>query len=193
MSTKTSIPAKIIRVVTVPPVLLTILILLLWIGREDIFHSGAEAWLSWLLLGGIPLLAYPLQPMLPGFRKQGREGQRRLAFLLNAVGYTSAMIIGYVMNLSKHLKLIFATYFLSLVILIICNLLHIRASGHACGVSGPLVLLVYFIGWKALIPCLAVGAAVVWSSLTLKRHTGRDLLLGALACAAGFGLAWCLV
>ena len=57
----------------------------------------------------------------------------------------------------------------------------LRASGHACGVSGPLTVLIYLHGLRWLAPGLAVLAAMFWSSITLGRHTLRQLLLGAAA------------
>lgn len=38
------------------------------------------------------------------------------------------------------------------------SLIHLIYSGHACSVTGPLIFLIYFTGWKTLLPCLVVGA-----------------------------------
>lgn len=62
----------------------------------------------------------------------------------------------------------------------------LRASGHACGVSGPLTVLIYLHGLRWLAPGLAVLAAMFWSSIPLGRHTLRQLLLGAAAPAVIF-------
>lgn len=151
--------AKMIRIVTTPPILITALILILSISRDDIFRGMGEILMSILLLGMVPVLAYPLQRILPGWKEGGREGQRNLAFVLNLAGYMSALILGYLSGAGKNLKLIDITYFLSVVILTAFNkFIHIRASGHACGVTGPLLLLLYFTGWAVLIPCLAMAS-----------------------------------
>lgn len=186
--------AKMIRIVTTPPILITALILILSMSRDDIFQGMGEILMSILLLGMVPVLAYPLQRILPGWKEGGREGQRNLAFVLNLAGYMSALILGYLSGAGKNLKLIDITYFLSVVILTAFNkFIHIRASGHACGVTGPLLLLLYFTGWAALIPCLAMAAAIVWSSLELKRHTIQELAYGAGTCLiAFFSARWIL-
>ena len=72
-----------IRIVTTPPILITALILILSISRDDIFRGMGEILMSILLLGMVPVLAYPLQRILPGWKEGGREGQRNLAFVLN--------------------------------------------------------------------------------------------------------------
>lgn len=183
--------AKVLRIITVPPVMVTILIVILSMTRKDIFRNEAEIILSLLYLGIIPVLAYPLQPFIPGFKGQGREGQRSLAFILTLVGYVLAVVTGYLIGANDNLQLIYITYVISVILLTVMNkILHIRASGHACSVTGPLIFLIYFTGWKALLPCIVVGAGSVWSSLKLKRHTAKELTLGSLICVLSFGCAW---
>ncbi len=179
--------AKVIRVITVPPLLIIVLLILLYNFRADIFNSPWELLWLLLLLGVVPVLAYPLQLLLPGWKAKGREGQRKLAFIMSIAGYTAAMAVGYGMHVSNDLQLICNTYFISVVLLAILNkLLHVRASGHACSMTGPLVFLIYYIGWIYLPISLIVAAAVIWSSLYLKRHTVKDLILGILVCLAAF-------
>lgn len=179
--------AKVIRVITVPPLLIIVLLILLYNFRADIFNSPWELLWLLLLLGIVPVLAYPLQLLLPGWKAKGREGQRKLAFILSIAGYTAAMAVGYGMHVSNDLQLICNTYFISVVLLAILNkLFHVRASGHACSMTGPLVFLIYYIGWIYLPISLIVAAAVIWSSLYLKRHTVKDLILGILVCLAAF-------
>lgn len=179
--------AKVIRVITVPPLLIIVLLILLYNFRADIFNSPWELLWLLLLLGVVPVLAYPLQLLLPGWKAKGREGQRKLAFIMSIAGYTAAMAVGYGMHVSNDLQLICNTYFISVVLLAILNkLLHVRASGHACSMTGPLVFLIYYIGWIYLPISLIVAAAVIWSSLYLKRHTVKDLILGIIVCLAAF-------
>lgn len=182
--------AKAIRVISVPPLLIMLLLILLYAFRRDIFGNPWDLLCMLVLLGIVPILAYPLQAVLPGWKEKGREGQRKLAFVLSIIGYTAAMAAGYLMNVSKELQLICNTYFISVVLLTVCNkLLHIRASGHACSMTGPLVFLIYFIGWQYFPVSLIVAAAVIWSSLYLKRHTVKDLILGILVCLIAFACA----
>ena len=186
-----NVVAKILRTVTVPPVLVTGLLVTLAVMRDDIFLNRHHMLISIFLLGIVPLLAYPLQPILPGLRRKGREGQRALAFVMSLIGYTAAVITGYWIRVSENLQFIFNTYFLSSVLLTVTNaVFHLRASGHACGTAGPLIFLLFFIGWWGVLPCAAIGLAVVWSSLHLKRHTVGELLAGAGVCLVSFGCAW---
>lgn len=185
--------AKIIRIITVPPIMILGLIIILSSLRTDIFQNKAQIIISILFLGILPILAYPLQPIVPKFKDKGREGQRELAFILNIVGYILAVIIGYFMRVDSNLQFIYNTYLISVILLTILNKgFHIRASGHACSATGPLLFLIYFIGFKAIIPCIIVGYGTIWASLTLKRHTKIDIAMGTLTCILAFGCAWLL-
>lgn len=63
--------AKALRVITVPPLLITLLLIILYYLRHDLFDKNW--YLLWLiaLLGIIPVLAYPLQSILPKWKKEG--------------------------------------------------------------------------------------------------------------------------
>lgn len=186
--------ARIVRGITVPPLLVSVLFVLLSVVEEGVFASPIELVLSLLFLVGIPLAAYPISYAVPKLRKKGREAQRKLAFALNFVGYTGAIVYGIVARVSTSLFLIFLTYFVSVLILLLCNnIIKIRASGHACGTMGPLIFLVYFTGLYGIIPCVGIGIAVAWSSIHLKRHTPSELMLGALSALAAFFLGLIIV
>lgn len=186
--------AKIIRIVTVPPVLIMILLAILAVGRNDIFRSWIEILMSVVLLVLVPAAAYPLQRLLPAFRKEGRAGQRKLAFILSLAGYGIAFLYGIIVHAGYGLRLIYNTYFVSVFILVIFNkLIRLRASGHACSITGPLVFLIYFIGWKCIIPCCAVFLLIVWASLTLKRHTLKDLTMGCITCLIAFSCSFMML
>ena len=182
--------AKVIRIISVPPVMVTTLLLILAGQRGNIFHNVWEFIITLFLLGVVPVLAYPLQKVIPSLGDSVREGQRELAFLLNFVSYTAAFLWAVMSEVSWSLGLICMTYFLSVVLLLVCNkILHFRASGHACSVTGPLLLLIRFIGWKTIIPCVAFAALVVWSSLYLKRHTKKELAAGVMTCVIAFAIS----
>ena len=170
--------AKLLRALTVPPMLVLLMVVFLYAKTEvfsDIWQGGAVL----LFLAVIPALAYLLQPMIPCFARKENAGMRKLAMILSAIGYPTGVVMGYAFEMGGQVQLIFNTYLLSLIILIIFNLLKIRASGHACSVSGPLLFLCVYGHYFVILPCLLISAAVVWSSLTLKRHTVKELLLGA--------------
>lgn len=173
--------AKIIRIVSVPPIMVSIFILILAFNKSDIFRNPAEIIIMIVLLGFVPALAYVLSGLVPKVKEQGREGQRKLAFVTNLVGYSVALLWAVFTNVGKELLLICLTYFLSVVFLTICNKgFHFRASGHASSFTGPLILLVYFLGWKVIIAVLIIAVLIVWASVYLKRHTIKELVGGIL-------------
>ena len=184
--------AKIVRVLTVPPVMIGGLFLWFYFATP-MFRSVSELLFAMLFLAVIPSLAYPLSLLLPKIRQKGREGQRKLAFVLSLVGYTGAMIYGAAVGVKLELALVFLTYFLSVVILSVCNKLKFRASGHGCGVTGPLLLPAYYIHPLFLLAGGLVLALVYDSSLVLKRHTLRELLCGSGVAVLSFFLSLLLL
>ncbi|BAE82426.1 hypothetical protein [Desulfitobacterium hafniense] len=184
--------AQAVRVITVPPVMVLALLLLLFFQHKGVFTSAGELLLSVFFLSVIPLLAYPFSRLFPRCKAKGRDGQRNLAFTLSLIGYAGAVLWGMIAGVSGELLFIFLVYLASVVILTFFNrVIGVRASGHASGITGPLLLTVYFIGGKTVIPCVLLLGAILWSSLTLKRHTLRELLLGALSAMLAFFL--CLI
>lgn len=174
--------ARIVRVATVPPLLASALLVILYFFHDGVFADVGQFLVSLSLLVFLPLATYPLSWTISKIRDKGREGQRKLAFALSLTGYASSLAYGISTQVSRSLLLIYLGYFISVIILILFNkVIKLRASGHACAVSGPLVLLVYFIGPEGIVPCAAIFLAVVWSSLYLKRHTAKDLALGAVS------------
>ncbi len=174
--------------------MVSVLIIILAINKEGIFRNTLEIVVSIVLLGFVPILAYVLNGIVPGFRKQGREGQRKLAFVTNLIGYSVALLWALLSDVESALLLICSTYFFSVLILTICNkAFHYRASGHACSFTGPLVLMIYFLGWKVFIPCLLVAALIIWSSVYLKRHTAKELIGGIVVCLLSFALSLFLI
>ncbi len=183
--------AKAIRIVTVPPVIVSILILILVKVKPEMFRSIWEPFFSVLCLGIVPALAYPVQPLIPALKKDRREGQRTLAFIFTAAGYAVAFAVGYAVHVDRMLQFLYNGYFLSVLVLVFFNkILHIRASGHATSITGPLIFLIFFTGPYALLPCILTEVLVFWSSLYLKRHKLTDLALGALVCLLAFAAAY---
>ena len=179
--------AKTIRVLTIPPMLVSALLILIFFTRESTFRGVIDLIEAILCLAVIPTLAYPLQPIIPGFKGKGRDGQRALAFVTSAAGYISGFAYAYISGATDEFKFIVTAYLASVVMLLIFNkLVHLKASGHACGVLGPLLFAVYFMGWVWAIPCTIAAIAVVWSSLKLNRHTLKELCLGGTCAMVAF-------
>ena len=182
--------AGVIRIITVPPIMVIGLLLILYFCSPQPFGTLPELLIAILLLGLVPVLAYPSQPLFPRYRQKGREGQRELAFVFTGVGYTIAFLWALLAGVSPAVRTVCAGYFFSALLLTLCNkVLHRRASGHACSAVGPLLFLIYYFGWWLLLPSIVIGWLVAWASVALKRHTPTDLLWGALCSAAGFAIA----
>ena len=60
-----NILAKGVRVITVPPVLITGMLVILTVSLDNFCSSMAQMILAVLLLGLVPILAYPIQKLLP--------------------------------------------------------------------------------------------------------------------------------
>ena len=175
--------AKVIRFITVPPIVVTAELLLLLIF-EDVFPQFADFWLALICLAVVPSLAYPLQKIVPAWRKKGQKMQRKLAFILSPVGYVAAVVCSIVRDAIPNLLYISVVYLVSVVLLTAVNkLTPWHASGHGCVLCGSVFLPCLFMGWIAFIPGAIFFAAAFWASVYLKRHTVREFLLGA-CCSA---------
>ncbi|MBQ8350644.1 MAG: hypothetical protein IJY20_01190 [Clostridia bacterium] len=183
--------AKLIRTVCIPPVMVAALILLLYGRQTAVFKTPTEAVVAFCLLALLPSLAYPCSYMIASVRERGREGQRSLAMYFSVFGYVLAFFYGLLADCRAELRMLFCTYLLSVLLLLCVNkLLHIRASGHACSVTGPIVFCCYFLGLGGILGGIAMYALVLWSSLYLKRHTPTDFVLGTVTCLVSFFLSW---
>lgn len=181
-----AIIAKIFRVITVPPVMVSALFTILYFARRDIYSSLSQLFISILFLGILPVLAYPAVELFPALKKNRRESERNFAFIFTAVGYIGGAVYALAANLSRDLTFVYFAYLFSAMLLIICNkVIKLRASGHSCSITGPILLLLTLTGWQFIGPCAAVFAGVLWSSLYLKRHTLKEITLGALSAALG--------
>jgi len=174
--------AKVIRVITVPPVMAAWLILTLRFGAEPAFLDTSEAGMALLFLALLPLMAYPIAAAVPSLRAKGRDGQRDMAFALSLAGYIGGWAYSRFWTARPLLRFLFGVYLFSVVILLIFNkLLKLRASGHACSISGPILTICAALrGWWIPV-CLALFALSLWSCVRTKRHTVGEYLLGTLS------------
>ncbi len=185
--------AKIIRTLTVPPVMAALLLSAIQVFRPDFYGSVLNFLISLATIALFPLLAYPLQRFIPPFKHEGREGQRRLAILLSNVGYILGLICVFFTAHTQERLILHLTYFLSGVLIYVFNhFVKVRASGHACGAAGPVAAMIWLFGWPAL-AMLAVLACVYWASLSMKRHTLPELLWGSSLPVTSLFLSFLLV
>lgn len=168
--------AQIISILTVVPILALFLTTGMYYFTNQIDIKGYL--LIVLCLTVLPLLAYPIQIIIPKWKVKGRAFQRKLAFILALIGYFVGFLASIILNVNKIVFLIILAYFISGLILSFFNgIIKIKASGHACGVSGPFVLLLYF-NWKIAVCLSFIFPLVFWARLSMKRHTPKELFLG---------------
>lgn len=172
---------RIIRVITVAPVLALVMAGLVAGRCEGVFPSPRYLAYSMFFLGILPLLAYPLQKYIPAYRDRGREGQRNLAIIFAAAGFTMGCIMSFVFPASDGLRVIFLEYFCGAFAVLVFNKgFHIRLSGHACGALAPVAVFLYFGLYRAAAAGTALAALVFVASMKTKRHTFFQLLGGGL-------------
>lgn len=170
--------AKLISFATVAPVMAFAMLTILYFFGSTPFHNLSNYVLAAVYLTLLPILAYPLQKVLPKFKDKGRSGQRELAFIMVILGYTLGMISALVFKAPAQYLMIYLAYFLSGAGLALINKLSkLKASGHACGVTGPIVMCIYLLGGYSWIFIILIPI-VFWSRMKMGRHTLGELLLG---------------
>ncbi len=168
------------RILTVAPIVAIATFTILHFVSPEITGSTLNYVLGIIFVAVFPLLAYPLQPILPYFKKKGREGQRNLAIYMSVFGYVVGIILAFALRMPDKMQALFLTYFISgLLIFIFNKVLKIKASGHACGVAGPIAYLTYIYGPIALLG-LPLLVLVYWASLGMDRHKTSELIVGSL-------------
>lgn len=172
--------SRIIRIITVAPIMALAALSILLARKPEIYGTTLNYILAVVFLTMLPLLAYPLQPYVPHFKDKGRPGQRYLAIVMAVIGYIAGTICALIAKAQKELLLIYLTYLFSGLFIVIFNkLIKINASGHACGIAGPVAYMAYFIGPLALLG-LPIIAVIFWASLKTKRHTLPQLIFGSI-------------
>lgn len=172
--------SQIIRIVTLAPIMVLLLLMILYSKRPGIFQGISNYILSVVFLTLLPIAAYPLQQYIPGFQDKGRDGQRKLAMIMAVIGYLLGIISALCFGVTKYLLMIYLTYLFSGILILLFNrVLKVRASGHACGVAGPIAILIYLLDFTAIFSIIIL-ALVYWASLVMKRHTWSELIWGTI-------------
>lgn len=174
--------AKFARIITVAPLMALITLCTLFWRVPTVFGGKVLPFvLGIFFLTVLPLLAYPLQPVIPYFKERGREGQRNLAMIFAVSGYILGCITNIFVGHTVQLWIVYLIYLFSgMSILVLNKVFHLRASAHACGVAGPAVMLAYFGVLWALIFGIIFYVAAFISSLIMKRHTWQQFIGGTL-------------
>ena len=167
-----------IRKFTLAPLLAAFMLIYLYIVQPEIFGfifvPGNILVLirQLLFLSLFPLLAYPMQPLIPAFRDKGRDGQRHLAMISAFIGYLLNCILNICTHAPRELQMIGWVYLLSgIMILLLNRLCGFRASGHAAGVGAVIGIPVVLGHSSAMIISIPLMIVVCWASITTKRHT----------------------
>ena len=182
--------ARTVRIVTVPPLMVAVILSILLFTSPTLFRTPLDFLLSQCFLALLPLLAYPLSYALPRIRRKGRDGQRSLAMYLSAFGYLLAVVSGLLSDASEGLRVIQLTYLSSVVLLLLLNkVVGVRASGHACSVSGPILLLCLYTTLTGVVVGIALWAVILWASLTGGHHTKKEYLLGSAVPIVAYALS----
>lgn len=182
--------AKVIRIVTVPPVMILALLITLYSLGKEIFAGKTDMIVAVVGLVILPLAAYPVHRFIPELHDGGREKQRKLAFIFSLAGYVLCFVYAFFYG-TVRIKQIFLTYFTTVVILTIFNrLFGIRASGHTASSISPCVFVFSFGYVFAGILFAILFCMSVWASLYLKRHKAVDVAMGVTSFVIAFVLVY---
>ena len=172
--------ASLFRKIARPPIFAVAFLLVIYVVDPAWVGSIRQLLVGILTLGVLPILGYPLQKYIPHFRDKGREGQRSLAMIFCFVGYLLGTLIAVFTGAPEPLLMLYlCNLSCGIGMLIFNKLFHLKASGHACGITGPVfALCMYF---HLYVPAL-IGALltvlVFASSVKTKEHTAPQLLGG---------------
>lgn len=169
---------KLIRIITVAPIAALVTVLILNFMKDGFFVNARHFWTAILTLTVLPLLAYPVS--LVKQKDESRRFQRSLAIVFAVVGYITGTVCSFASGGSEGERVLYLTYLLSGIMIALSSfILKRKSSGHACGISGPVTLLTYYLsplcalGYFLLIP-------VFEASLKMKRHTLSQLISGSI-------------
>ena len=170
--------SKVVRVFTVPSAFSALLCTILYRRLEGSFASTGHFFAALCFLSFLPLLSYPICYTGPILRKMGRKAERNLGLIFSVAGYVGGIFFCLLTDSSPTEKLLYTTYLFSGLGLAVCTLVHFKASAHACGCSGPIMMLSVFISPWYLLGYLLLGV-VMWASRTLDRHSPTQLVGGS--------------
>lgn len=178
---------KAVRILTIPPIVVSILLIQLIINKTiDNFFAG---FLLIVLLGIIPILSYPINKIFKGDRKK----ERKLAFVFTFLSYGAGFIYALLANIDNHIKFIYYVYFFSVILLAILNIFFTNASGHMASLTGLVFLSFNSIGYYTLLYTIPIYLITFLSSIKLKRHTAKELLLGTLTIVVSYFFTWLIL
>ncbi|MEG1500043.1 MAG: hypothetical protein RR400_03155, partial [Clostridia bacterium] len=105
--------SKIIRMITVSPVMATIMLFVVNFSLPGSFKNITHFIVILLCLVVFPVLAYPVSFMIPKIKAMGRNGQRGLAIAFSIVGYVFGGIFAIATSAPSLEIVIYLTYFIT--------------------------------------------------------------------------------
>lgn len=183
MKTQTTMEkaAAIFRKAARPPIFAAAFLVILFVADPAYIGPPWQLAFGIFALGVLPILGYPLQRFIPPFKDRGREGQRSLAMLFCFGGYLLGTLWGLATQAPMGLLMVYFCYLSCGIGMLIFNkLFRLKASGHACGIMGPVfAMCIHFHLWiPALVGCF-LAVLVFASSVKTKEHTPGQLLGGS--------------
>lgn len=173
--------AKHIRTITAPHFMAFALTTLLYIGMGSAAFITPVHYIEAIFtLTILPLLGYVLCRAVPSLKRKGRRLERTLAIVFSLLGYLLGVAFALIGGGTEIELTLYFTYLISGMLTAICSFVFkFKASGHACGASGPAAMLSMYLG-----PVYALSFAVLIpvyiSSLKLERHTLGQLIAGTI-------------
>ncbi len=182
--------AKIIRIITIPPVCAIILITILYTKTSIVFNNWYEFIIAIFTIAIIPVLAYPVQKKFNIIKLNNkRTAERNLAIIFSISGYFGGLLFSIISKTPNFQQILYITYLLTgLGIAFGTFILKIKFSGHMAGISGPIITLSYLISYYFLFLYLIL-AIVMWASLYTKNHTFKEASYGSLLPIMAFIIA----
>lgn len=181
--------SKIIRIITLPPVIALAALLTLWFVK-GFFNTSWELIVGIVCLTVLPSLAYAVQPLVKSLRQNKREGQRKLAVIFSVAGYLICNLVAWFTPSTDKLKIFYLTYLLSATaIFLYGKCFGIKCSGHASGLCGPIAFLGCFVNvWILFAEILIIP--LIWASTNIKQHSIAEMALGALVPVVSMALSF---
>lgn len=125
--------------------------------------------------------------------KRGRKFERTVALIFSVTGYFMGAAFAFFGGGVQVEKVMFATYLCSgLLLAILSFIFKYRASGHACGVAGPVAMLTAYLG-AAFLPAALLLVPIGISSVRLGRHTVLQVIIGSAVSVVSFCAMYLLV
>lgn len=183
--------AKIVRVISVPPIVASCLFTTLFVKVRSIFTNIYDFVMTIFCIGVFPAISYFVHLIIPVLRKTGRRGQRKLAFIFSGIGYVILFVYSNVKsNCTLFFKQISGTYITSFCILAVFDkFLKFKMSGHAASISAPIIFSAYHLGILSSILCSILFLLVFWASIKTRRHTILQFLSGSICSVISFYLS----